>query len=216
MNMKYKFIAIEGNIGVGKTTLATMLAENLNARLILETFEENPFLPKFYKNPKKNAFALELFFMAERYHQLKKQKEQDLFQPLTISDYFFIKSKLFAYNNLQKDEIQLFNNLFEIMLSSLAKPNLLIYLHTDINTLKNNIQKRGREYEQKITNEYLINIQEIYFDYLKKQSDFPALIIDIRNKDFKNDKQIFKKIKKMIFKKYEKGIHYLDLIYSVA
>ena len=216
MNMKYKFIAIEGNIGVGKTTLATMLAENLNARLILETFEENPFLPKFYKNPKKNAFALELFFMAERYHQLKKQKEQDLFQPLTISDYFFIKSKLFAYNNLQKDEIQLFNNLFEIMLSSLAKPNLLIYLHTDINTLKNNIQKRGREYEQKITNEYLINIQEIYFDYLKKQSDFPALIIDIRNKDFKNDKQIFKKIKKIIFKKYEKGIHYLDLINPVA
>ena len=216
MNMKYKFIAIEGNIGVGKTTLATMLAENLNARLILETFEENPFLPKFYKNPKKNAFALELFFMAERYHQLKKQKEQDLFQPLTISYYFFIKSKLFAYNNLQKDEIQLFNNLFEIMLSSLAKPNLLIYLHTDINTLKNNIQKRGREYEQKITNEYLINIQEIYFDYLKKQSDFPALIIDIRNKDFKNDKQIFKKIKKMIFKKYEKGIHYLDLINPVA
>ncbi len=216
MNMKYKFIAIEGNIGVGKTTLATMLAENLNARLILETFEENPFLPKFYKNPKKNAFALELFFMAERYHQLKKQKEQDLFQPLTISDYFFIKSKLFAYNNLQKDEIQLFNNLFEIMLSSLAKPNLLIYLHTDINTLKNNIQKRGREYEQKITDEYLINIQEIYFDYLKKQSDFPALIIDIRNKDFKNDKQIFKKIKKMIFKKYEKGIHYLDLINPVA
>ena len=214
--MKYKFIAIEGNIGVGKTTLATMLAENLNARLILETFEENPFLPKFYKNPKKNAFASELFFMAERYHQLKKQKEQDLFQPLTISDYFFIKSKLFAYNNLQKDEIQLFNNLFEIMLSSLAKPNLLIYLHTDINTLKNNIQKRGREYEQKITNEYLINIQEIYFDYLKKQSDFPALIIDIRNKDFKNDKQIFKKIKKMIFKKYEKGIHYLDLINPVA
>ena len=216
MNMKYKFIAIEGNIGVGKTTLATMLAENLNARLILETFEENPFLPKFYKNPKKNAFALELFFMAERYHQLKKQKEQDLFQPLTISDYFFIKSKLFAYNNLQKDEIQLFNNLFEIMLSSLPKPNLLIYLHTDINTLKNNIQKRGREYEQKITDEYLINIQEIYFDYLKKQSDFPALIIDIRNKDFKNDKQIFKKIKKMIFKKYEKGIHYLDLINPVA
>mgnify|MGYP001977459887 FL=1 len=102
------------------------------------------------------------------------------------------------------------------MLSSLAKPNLLIYLHTDINTLKNNIQKRGREYEQKITDEYLINIQEIYFDYLKKQSDFPALIIDIRNKDFKNDKQIFKKIKKMIFKKYEKGIHYLDLINPVA
>ena len=214
--MKYKFIAIEGNIGVGKTTLASMLAKNLNARLILEKFEENPFLPKFYKSPKKNALPLELFFMAERYHQLKQQKEQDLFQPLTISDYFFIKSKLFAYNNLQKDEIQLFNNLFEIMLSSLPKPNLLVYLHTDIKSLKNNIHKRGREYEQKITDEYLVNIQKIYFDYLKKQSDFPVLIIDIRNQDFKNDKLIFKRIKKLILKKYNLGIHYLDLINPVT
>ena len=214
--MKYKFIAIEGNIGVGKTTLATMLAKNLNARLILEKFEENPFLPKFYKNPKKNALPLELFFMAERYHQLKQQKEQDLFQPLTISDYFFIKSKLFAYNNLQKDEIQLFNNLFEIMLSSLPKPNLLVYLHTDIKTLQNNIHKRGREYEQKITDEYLVNIQTVYFDYLKKQSDFPVLVIDIRNQDFKNDKLIFKRIKKIILKKYKLGTHYLELINPVS
>ena len=214
--MKYKFIAIEGNIGVGKTTLATMLAKDLNARLILEKFEKNPFLPKFYKNPKKNALPLELFFMAERYHQLKQQKAQDLFQPFTISDYFFIKSKLFAYNNLQKDEIQLFNNLFEIMLSSLPKPNLLVYLHTDIKSLQNNIHKRGREYEQKITDEYLVNIQTVYFDYLKKQSDFPVLVIDIRNQDFKNDKLIFKRIKKQILKKYKLGIHYLDLINPVS
>ena len=214
--MKYKFIAIEGNIGVGKTTLATMLAKDLNARLILEKFEKNPFLPKFYKNPKKNALPLELFFMAERYHQLKQKKEQDLFQPLTISDYFFIKSKLFAYNNLQKDEIQLFNNLFEIMLSSLPKPNLLVYLHTDIKTLQNNIHKRGREYEQKITDEYLVNIQKVYFDYLKKQSDFPVLVIDIRNQDFKNDKLIFKRIKKIILKKYKLGTHYLELINPVS
>ena len=214
--MKYKFIAIEGNIGVGKTTLATMLAKDLNARLILEKFEKNPFLPKFYKNPKKNALPLELFFMAERYHQLNQQKAQDLFQPFTISDYFFIKSKLFAYNNLQKDEIQLFNNLFEIMLSSLPKPNLLVYLHTDIKSLQNNIHKRGREYEQKITDEYLVNIQTVYFDYLKKQSDFPVLVIDIRNQDFKNDKLIFKRLKKQILKKYKLGIHYLDLINPVS
>ena len=124
--MRYSHIAIEGNIGSGKTVLSTMLARDYNARLILEEFEENPFLPKFYKDPDKNAFPLELFFMAERYYQLKNFKEQDLFKPHVISDYFFVKSKLFAQNNLQKDEMRLFNRLFEIMLSSLSAPNLLV------------------------------------------------------------------------------------------
>ena len=117
--MLYNFIAIERNIGSGKTTLATKLSKDFKARLLLEQFADNPFLPKFYESPEENAFPLELFFMAERYHQLKNKKEQDLFQPLTISDYFFMKSKLFAQNNLQSDEQQLFNRLFEIMLASL-------------------------------------------------------------------------------------------------
>ena len=209
--MRYKFVVIEGNIGAGKTTLATMLAKDYNARLVLENFKENPFLPKFYKDPEKHAFPLELFFMAERYHQLKKQKEQDLFQPLSIADYFFVKSKLFAQNNLQKDEQQLFNSLFNIMSSSLPKPDLLVYLYADVSRLQMNIKKRGRSFEQKITNEYLQNIQDRYLDYLRKQTYFPVLLLDISNVDFKEDKKVYKAISVLLDKTYALGIHQVDL-----
>jgi deoxyguanosine kinase len=209
--MHYKFVVIEGNIGVGKTTLSGMLAKEYNARLILEKFEENPFLPKFYKDPEKHAFPLELFFMAERYHQLKKEKEQDLFQPITIADYFFMKSKLFAQNNLQKDEHQLFNSLFEIMLSSLSNPDLLVYLYADVIRLQQNIKKRGRVFEQEITNEYLQNIQNRYLDYLRKQNDFPVLLLDISKVDFKEDKKVYLRIKQLLKNPYELGIHQFNL-----
>jgi deoxyadenosine/deoxycytidine kinase len=209
--MFYNFIAIEGNIGVGKTTLAAMLAKEYNARLVLENFKENPFLPKFYKDPEKHAFPLELFFMAERYHQLKKQKEQDLFQPLSIADYFFVKSKLFAQNNLQKDEQQLFNSLFNIMFSSLPKPDLLVYLYADVSRLQMNIKKRGRSFEQNITNEYLQNIQDRYLDYLRKQTYFPVLLLNISNLDFKKDKKVYEAIKVLLDRTYAIGIHQADL-----
>ena len=209
--MRYKSVVIEGNIGAGKTTLATMLAKNYNARLVLENFKQNPFLPKFYKDPEKHAFPLELFFMAERYHQLKKQKEQDLFQPIYIADYFFVKSKLFAQNNLQKDELQLFNRLFDIMFSSLSKPDLLVYLYADISRLQMNIKKRGRIFEQKIKNEYLQNIQDRYLDYLRKQTYFPVLLLDISNVDFKEDKKVYEVIRVLLDKTYSLGIHQVDL-----
>ena len=209
--MHYKFVVIEGNIGVGKTTLATMLAKDYNARLVLENFKENPFLPKFYKDPKKHAFPLELFFMAERYHQLKKQKEQDLFQPISIADYFFVKSKLFAQNNLQKDEQQLFNSLFNIMSSSLSNPDLLVYLYADVSRLQLNIKKRGRSFEQTITNEYLQNIQDRYLDYLRKQTYFPVLLLDISDVDFKEDKKVYKAISVLLDNTYALGIHQVDL-----
>jgi len=209
--MQYKFVVIEGNIGAGKTTLATMLAKDYNARLVLENFKENPFLPKFYKDPEKHAFPLELFFMAERYHQLKKQKEQDLFQPISIADYFFVKSKLFAQNNLQKDEQQLFNSLFNIMSSSLPKPDLLVYLYADVSRLQTNIKKRGRSFEQKITNEYLQNIQGRYLDYLRKQTYSPVLLLDISNVDFKEDKKVYEAIKVLLDRTYAIGIHQADL-----
>jgi len=209
--MHYKFVVIEGNIGAGKTTLATMLAKDYNARLVLENFKENPFLPKFYKDPEKHAFPLELFFMAERYHQLKKQKEQDLFQPISIADYFFVKSKLFAQNNLQKDEQQLFNSLFNIMSSSLSNPDLLVYLYADVSRLQLNIKKRGRSFEQKITNEYLQNIQDRYLDYLRKQTYFPVLLLDISNVDFKEDKKVYKAISVLLDKTYALGFHQADL-----
>ena len=201
--MYYKFVAIEGNIGSGKTTLATKLAQDYKARLLLEQFADNPFLPKFYKSPENNAFPLELFFMAERYHQLKNLTEQDLFQPLTIADYFFMKSKLFAQNNLHADEQQLFNRLFEIMLSSLSPPDLLIYLYADISHLQQNIKKRGRPFEQEISDDYLQNIQNKYLDYLRKQKSFPVLILDVSLVDFKTEK--------LISCKHKIGVHQFNL-----
>ena len=204
--MIYNHIAIEGNIGCGKTTLATMLSSDINARLVLEQFADNPFLPKFYSDPEKHAFPLELFFMAERYHQLKNLKEQDLFKPQIVSDYFFVKSKLFAQNNLKKDEMQLFNRLFDIMLSSLSKPDLLVYLYSDVERLQQNIKNRGRDFEQKIPDEYLQNIQDKYLDFLRKQSDFPVLLLDVTNVDFVADKNIYDKIGELIFVEYSVGV----------
>lgn len=206
--MHYKYLAIEGNIGSGKTTLATMLSKDYDIRLILESFAENPFLPKFYENPDRHAFPLELFFMAERYHQLKSLKEQDLFQPQIISDYFFIKSKLFAKNNLQYDELQLFYSLYDIMFSSLSKPDILIYLYADIQRLKQNIKKRGRDFEQNISADYLQNIQEKYLDYLRKQDDFPVLLLDVTGVDFVNDTNTYEHIKELIILPYDKGIYH--------
>ena len=206
--MQYKHIAIEGNIGSGKTTLATMLSSDYDVRLILEAFSDNPFLPKFYEAPDKHAFPLELFFMAERYHQLKNLKEQDLFQPQMVSDYFFMKSKLYAQNNLQYDELQLFNRLFDIMFSSLSKPDLLIYLYADIVRLQQNIKKRGRDFEQNISNLYLQNIQDKYLDYLRKQDDFPVLVLDITKVDFFSDKNVYQSIKDAVILSYEKGMHH--------
>ena len=196
--LPYKHIAIEGNIGSGKTTLATMLAKEFKLKLILEEFAENPFLPKFYNSPDKHAFPLELFFMAERYYQLKKLKEQDLFQPIIISDYFFVKSKLFAQNNLKNDEMQLFNRLFDIMFSSLTKPDMLVYLYAEIFRLQSNIKSRGRDFEQNISNEYLQDIQDKYLDYLRKQNDFPVLLLDVTDVDFVRDIDVYKSIKELL------------------
>ena len=209
--MYYKFISIEGNIGVGKTTLAKRLSLDFKSRLLLEKFANNPFLPKFYKNPKEYAFPLELFFMAERYSQLKKHKEQDLFQPITIADYFFIKSKLFSDTNLGPDEKRLFNRLFEIMFSSLSTPDLVVYLYSNIDRLQKNIQKRGRVFEKEISNEYLQNIQEKYLDFLNKQNMFPVLILDVSEVDFIENKRVYQKIKSLISSKYDIGVHRFNL-----
>lgn len=210
-NMQYNFICIEGNIGVGKTSLAEKIAADYNASLVLEEFTDNPFLPKFYKEPKKYAFPLELFFMAERYKQIKQLMEQDIFSDFTVSDYFFVKSRLFAQNNLLEDELQLFYRLFDIMLSTLPKPNLLIYLHADIHCLQRNIRKRDRTYEQEITDDYLLKIQKKYLDFFKKQNIFPVLIIDVTNANFLQNDSVYQKIAFAIKKPYSIGMHQLSL-----
>ena len=208
--MMYEFIAIEGNIGSGKTTLAKKMALDYNANLILESFARNPFLPKFYKDPNKYAFPLELFFMAERYQQLNKQNK-DLFSEKIISDYFFVKSQLFAKNNLTNDEFSLFNRLFNIMFSSLRKPDIVVYLYASIHRLQLNIKKRGREFEQSIADNYLKDIQSTYLDYFRKQSEIPVLVIDVSDVDFVKSKHHYDKIKKVLNLKYDKGIHYLNV-----
>jgi len=210
-NMQYNFICIEGNIGVGKTSLAEKIAADCNARLVLEKFANNPFLPKFYKEPTKYAFPLELFFLAERYKQIKQLREQDIFLDFTISDYFFIKSRLFAQNNLTEDELQLFYSLFDIMLANLPKPSLLIYLHADIQYLQKNIKRRERTYEQDIADCYLLKIQNKYLDFFKKQNDFPVLIIDVTNADFVQNASVYQKIFSAIKKSYPIGLHHLSL-----
>lgn len=193
--MRYNFLVIEGNIGSGKTNLAKKIAEDFNGKLILETFADNPFLPKFYKESEKNALPLELFFMAERFQQLNDKKNtSDLFSKLIVADYSFFKSKLFAQNNLKEDELNLFNRLYDIMFYNVKKPELLIYIHSDVARLQKNIKKRGRKFELEIKDEYLKSIENKYLDYLKKQRDFPVLIIDVSSIDFVNNKSSYKKI----------------------
>src|SRR5215218_2311502 len=182
--MNYHFITIEGNIGAGKTTLAHLLSKRYNARLILEEFADNPFLPKFYENPAQYAFPLELFFMAERYKQQKEFLQQkDMFQSLTVSDYLFTKCLLFAKVTLPEDEFGLYQRLFEIIHQQLVQPDILIYLHSPVNKLQQNIKKRARSYEQNIPDTYLFNIQETYTQYLK-QHDQITLFVDASQADF--------------------------------
>ena len=209
--MQYHYIAIEGNIGAGKTTLAHLLAKKLNARLILEQFADNPFLPKFYENPKQNAFPLELFFMAERYKQLKDMiHTSDLFQSITVADYFFTKCLLFAKINLSEEEFRLYQRLFEIMQQQIALPDILIYLHSPVQKLQKNIRKRNRLYEQNIADEYLFNIQETYTSYIK-QHNIKVIFVDAANADFLSNEEHLQTIMNALQTNFETAQQYLSL-----
>lgn len=189
--MKHQFITIEGNIGAGKTTLANILSKKINARLILEEFADNPFLPKFYESPEQYAFPLELFFMAERYKQLKELLQtNDLFQSVTISDYLFTKCLLFAKVNLPSEEYHLYQKLFDIINPQIIQPDVLIYLHSPVNKLQDNIKKRNRNYEQNIPDNYLFTLQETYTQYIK-QHNVKTIFVDSSNADFiENEKHV--------------------------
>ncbi len=209
--MNYNFITIEGNIGAGKTTLSNILSQHFNARLILEEFAENPFLPKFYESPQQYAFPLELFFMAERYKQLKDLLQtKDMFQTVTISDYLFTKCLLFAKVNLPDEEFRLYQKLFDIINPQIVQPDILIYLHTPVNKLQENIRKRNRKYEQDIPNDYLFSLQETYTQYIK-QHNIKTLFVDASNADFLDNPAHVKIIVDALGKEYENGQHYLTL-----
>jgi deoxyadenosine/deoxycytidine kinase len=207
--MRYRFITIEGNIGAGKTTLALQLAEHLQARLIMEEFADNPFLPKFYEQPDQYAFPLELFFMAERYKQLKEVLgAQDLFTRYTVSDYLFVKSLLFAKMNLKQDEFALFQKLFDIINPQLAQPELLIFLNAPISLLQKNIRKRNRSYEQQIPDAYLQKVQDMYMQYLRQHA-VRTLMVDTTKMDFLRSENDFKALLAALDTDYPVGVSYL-------
>jgi deoxyguanosine kinase len=211
--MEYNYVVIEGNIGAGKTTLAGRIAEQFNARLILERFADNPFLPKFYDDPEKYSFPLELSFLASRYKQLKDELEpQDLFRSFTVADYYFMKSLVFASSTLKGDEYKLYRQIFYIIYSSLPKPDIYVYLHLNTDRLIGNIHKRGRIYEKNITIEYLQAIQDSYFTFFRQNPENRYLVIDINKIDFVTEEKDYLKIINAIFyKKYPKGINSIIL-----
>jgi deoxyguanosine kinase len=208
----YSYIVIEGNIGAGKTSLTSRIAEELSARLILEEFADNPFLPKFYENPERYAFPLELSFLSERFSQLKKDLiTEDMFAPKVLSDYFISKCQIFAKNNLHNDEYNLFLKMFEIVESNTPKPDLLVYLYQNVDQLLMNIQKRGRDYEKHITAEYLENIQQQYLEFIRQHSDMRVVIIDTTNLDFVNRDEDYKWIKEKVLSEYPIGISRISI-----
>ncbi|MFA5327350.1 MAG: deoxynucleoside kinase [Prolixibacteraceae bacterium] len=206
--MSINYLVIEGNIGAGKTTLARMIGEKFGSKLVLEQFADNPFLPKFYENQEQYSFPLEMAFLAERYNQLNRELSHfDLFSTFTISDYYFMKSLIFAQNTLQPDEYNLYRQFFTIIYDKMPKPDLYIYLHKESDLLLKNIALRGREYETFITKQYLDKITQGYFGYFKQQNDLPILIIDTNGIDFVNRPEDFDNIVSTIFEKpYSKGI----------
>ena len=187
---QYNYIAIEGNIGAGKTTLANKIAQDFNAKTVLERFADNPFLPKFYEDQNRYAFPLEMSFLADRYQQISDDLAQfDLFKDFIIADYHIFKSLIFAKVTLTDDEYRLYRKLFEIIYKEMPKPDLYIYLYQNTDRLLANIKQRGRSYEQEIPGEYLDKINRGYLDYIKSQTDLNVLIIDVSEKDFVKNQQ---------------------------
>jgi deoxyguanosine kinase len=182
---QFNYIAIEGNIGAGKTTLTTRIAEDFNAKTVFERFADNPFLPKFYQDQNRYAFPLEMSFLADRYQQISDDLAQfDLFKDFIVADYHIFKSLIFAKVTLTDDEYRLYRKLFEIIYKEMPKPDLYIYLYQNTERLLENIKYRGRSYEQEIPAEYLDKINKGYLDYIKSQTDLNVLIIDVSDKDF--------------------------------
>jgi deoxyguanosine kinase len=186
----FNYIAIEGNIGAGKTTLANKFAEDFNAKTVLERFADNPFLPKFYQDQSRYAFPLEMSFLADRYQQISDDLAQfDLFKDFIVADYHIFKSLIFAKVTLAEDEFRLYKTMFDIIYKEMPKPDLYIYLYQSTDRLLANIKTRGRSYEQEIPAEYLEKINNGYLDYIKSQKDLNILIIDVTNRDFLNHQE---------------------------
>jgi len=179
--------------------------------MILEEFADNPFLPLFYENPERYAFTVELFFMTERYKQLQKELTLDLFYDFTIADYSFIKTLLFARQNLSQEEFRLFQKMFSVLNQTFPSPDLYIYFHRSPAILQQNISKRGREYESKISDRYLQNVQNSYFEYFRNILSFPILIIDLDELDFVKNPSHYSELKSLMMRPYQPGVHRISL-----
>jgi deoxyadenosine/deoxycytidine kinase len=201
------FITIEGNIGAGKTTLATRLAEDRNSRLILEAFSDNPFLPPFYAEPEHYAFPVELFFMAERHKQLQAELAQtDLFSSGVIADYLFIKTLLFARNTLPAEEFRLFSRLFKVMDAGFPNPDLIVFLDRPVEALQANIAKRGRDYEREMKDDYLASVRAAYFNYFGTQKEVPVLVLELGELNFAEDEAVYARMIALMEKPYSVGV----------
>lgn len=207
--MKINYLVVEGNIGSGKTTLVNKIANDFDARTVLEGFDDNPFLPRFYEERDKFAFPLEMSFLADRYNQLKNNiREFELFSSFLVSDYYFMKSLIFAQTTLSPDEYLLYQRFFNIIYEKLPKPDLYVYLHADVDKLMKNIAGRGRDYEKNMDPAYLEQIREGYFRFFKQQTDFPILVIDTNKIDFVQDENHYKQLLEVIFESdYPCGIN---------
>lgn len=196
---KYNYIAIEGNIGSGKTSLAKRIGDDFNAKLVLERFADNPFLPKFYKDEDRYAFPLEMSFLADRYHQLTEGLSQfDLFKNFIVSDYYIFKSLIFAQVTLPKEEYSLYRKMFDIMYKEISKPDVYVFLYQNTERLMENIKRRGRDYEQNIQADYLDKIHKGYISFIKSKEELNTLILDVSELDFVNNEEDYRKILKDI------------------
>ena len=191
---KLFYIAVEGPIGVGKTSLANLISKELGARLVLEQFEENPFLPEFYKDPERYSFQTQLFFLLQRYRQQQELKQVDMFQNLLITDYLFVKDRLFASLNLNEKEMHLYDTVANLLEKNIIRPYLVIYLQADTDTLMNNIARRGREMEEDISKDYIDALGQVYTEYFFRYQDSPLVIINTSNIDFVHNENDLKEI----------------------
>ena len=212
IRMHYQLVTVEGNIGAGKTTLARYFARDFSGKLILEGFEDNPFLPKFFEDFRKNAFATELYFLAERYHQLSREmQEPELFADRIIMDYLFTKSLLFAKANLDEDEFALFHKLFHIINPRLPEPELIVYVHADVDRLVRNIQQRGRDFEQGVDPAYLEKIQANYFAWFRQNPHLRIVVVDNSEADYVGNPADYLWYQQVVSRPWEPGLHFLKV-----
>lgn len=210
LNNSISYIAVEGVIGAGKTSVASMLAERLNAKLILENFEENPFLEKFYENPEEYAFRTQMFFLLERYAQMQQLHQKDLFQSHIVSDYIFERDKIFAYMNLSDDELKVYEQVVQALDRNIVTPELVIYLQSSRERLMSNIRKRDRKVERQITGEYIENLNEAYNYFFSRYKAARVMIVNCEEVDFVNNTGDFEGLVNEIFNPDATAVKYYN------